>query len=119
MQRILLALKQRLHKNIFVLGLMTLITVASLFIAAQPSYAVLHSKDKLTPDERVDRAYQYSEATGLLEEDKQQKSGNANEPFDYNEKANEKTVIKSKEENNEPNLIEKAQDLIQKVTGND
>ncbi|MFE1746816.1 hypothetical protein [Coleofasciculus sp. H7-2] len=118
MQRILLALKQRLHKNIFVLGLMTLISVASLFIAAQPSYAVLHSKNKLTPDERVDRAYQYSEATGLLEEDKQN-SGNANEPFNYNEKANEKTVIKSKEENNEPNLIEKAQDLIQKVTGND
>jgi hypothetical protein len=119
MQRILVTLKQKLHKNIFVLSLMTLISVASLFIAAQPSYAVLHSRDKLTSDDRVDRAYQYSEATGFLEEDKQQKSENPNEPFDYHEKANEKTVLKSTEGNNDSNLIEKAQDLIQKVTGND
>ncbi|MEW5861318.1 MAG: hypothetical protein AB1861_28730 [Cyanobacteriota bacterium] len=119
MQRILSALKQKLHKNILVLGLMTLISVASLFIAAQPSYAVLHSRDKLTPDDRIDRAYQYSEATGFLEEEKQQKSATPNEPFDYHEKANEKTVLKSTEENNDSNLIEKAQDLIQKVTGND
>ncbi len=119
MQRILSALKQKLHKNILVLGLMTLISVASLFIAPQPSYAVLHSRDKLTPDDRIDRAYQYSEATGFLEEEKQQKSRTPNEPFDYNEKANEKTVLKSQAENNDSNLIEKAQDLIQKVTGND
>ncbi|MBD1932163.1 MULTISPECIES: hypothetical protein [Cyanophyceae] len=118
MQRILLALKEGMQKRIFVLGLMALISLSGIFIFAAPSYAVLHSKDKLSSQEKIDRAYEYSEATGILEEEKQA-SENANKTFDFNEKANVKTVKSATEENSEPNLIEKAQDLIQKVTGND
>lgn len=118
MQGILLALKQGLQKSILALSLLIFTSFCSLFIfAQQPSYAFPVVLGQLTPDEKIERAYEMSEATGLLEEDKQA-SANANKRFDYNTKANERSVTGS-QENSEPNLIEKAQELIQKVIGNE
>ena len=119
MQRIVLALKQGLHKKIVAVSLLILTISCSLFIfAQQPSYAATSSQGKLTQDEKIDRAYQFSEATGLLEEDKQA-SPAANEPFNYNEKANEKTVTASQEEKPASGLIEKAKEFVDKVIVND
>lgn len=118
MQRILLSLGQALRQKIFVLGLMTLIALSGLFIFAQhPSYAVMRAMDKLSPDEKIDRAYETSEGAGILEEDRQEKSPNASEAFDPSDKANEKSVEASKETNPEPSLGEQVQKVIRKVTG--
>lgn len=114
MQRIILGFGRKL----VVLGLMVLIGLSSLFMfAEQPSYAVTSSKDKLTADEKIDRAYQYREGAGILEEVRQEKSPNRNEAFDPSDKANVKSVKASKELNPEPSLGEQVQKVIKKVTG--
>lgn len=117
MQRILLTLGQALRQRVFVLGLMILIGLSSLFVFfEQPSYAVMSSKDKLTSQEKIDRAYEIREGAGILEEDKQI-SANRNETFQPGDKANEKSVKTSKEPSSQPGLLEKAQELVDKVTG--
>lgn len=119
MQRILLGLGQALRQKIFVLGLMVLITLSGLFIFVQhPSYAVTRSSDKLTPDEKIEGAYEYSEGAGLLEEAKQD-SANAKENFNPNVKGNMETVRNSNEENSKGSLKEKAKQLLEKVVGKD
>lgn len=119
MQRFFRDLKQGLYKTILLFGLAVLVSISGLFIFfAQPSYAVPQSKNQLTPDEKVDRAYSLSEATGFLEEDKQN-SENADELFDYNKKANSKSLKGSQHEKSDSNLIEKAQGLIDKLKDQD
>ena len=116
MQRILFALVQALRQKIFVLSLMIFI-ISSLFIFfEQPSYAVTASRDKLSQEEKIERAYEFREGTGFLEEDKQA-SDNKDEIFQPSDKANEKSVKSSKEASSEPGLVKKAQELIEKVTG--
>jgi ABC-type lipoprotein release transport system permease subunit len=118
MQRILLGVKQIMRHTMFVLSLMTLITLSGLFIfTAHPSYAVTRSMDKLSADEKVDRAYQYRQGTGMLEEVRQEESPNASEPFDPSDEHKVKSVKASKEENPEPSLPEQLQKVVKKVTG--
>ena len=116
MQRLLLTLGQALRRSIVVLGLMMLISLSGLFILVQqPSYA-----DHLTPEEKVDRAYEYSEATGLKEEDRQEAYEEAVKDAESTgtmEKAFERNLKAERKENPEPNLIEKAEELVEKVTG--
>ncbi len=120
MQRILLSLGQALRRKIFVLGLITLIASSGLFIFVQhPSYAVTRAMDKLSADEKVDRAYEIRVGTGILEEERQEKSPNANEAFDPSDKAKLESVKASKEENPEPSLPEQVQKVIKKITGQD
>lgn len=120
MQRILLSLGQALRRKIFVLGLMTLIASSGLFIFVQhPSYAVTRAMDKLSADEKVDRAYEIRVGAGILEEERQEKSPNANEAFDPSDEHKLESVITSKEENPEPSLPEQVQKVIKKITGQD
>ena len=71
MQRILLTLVP-LRQKILVLGLMTLITLSGLFIFGRPSYAVTRAMDKLSQEEKIERAYEFREGTGMLEELRQE-----------------------------------------------
>jgi len=117
MSQFSLAIQKSLFKVALTFSLIIVTSFCSLFLLfQQPSYALSTPPRHLTPQEKIDRAYEYSEATGLLEEDKQA-SKNANELFDYGEKANEKTVVSSQNENSDSNLIEKAQEAIGKVIG--
>ena len=116
MQRILLALVQTLRQRVL-LGLMIFISLSGLFIFfEQPSYAVTASKDKLSQEEKIEGAYEFRVGTGILEEDKQA-SDNRNETFQPSDKANERSVKTSKEPSSKPGLIEKTQELIEKVKG--
>lgn len=124
MQRILSTLGQGLQKSIFVLGLMSLIIVSSLLVfVSTPVYATTLEEQKLipadqmlTPEEKIERAYEFNEGAGMLEEAKQE-SANADKKFNPNKAANVKTVKASKEADSEPNLLEKAQQFVEKVTG--
>ncbi|HEY9693994.1 MAG TPA: hypothetical protein V6D15_17460 [Oculatellaceae cyanobacterium] len=111
------AIQKGLFKVALTFSLIFLTSFCSLFIFfQQPSYALSTPPRHLSSQEKIDRAYEYSEATGLLEEDKQA-SKNANELFDYGEKANEKTVVSSQKENSDSNLIDQAQEAIGKAIG--
>lgn len=124
MQRILSTLGQGLQKSIFVLGLMSLIIGSSLFVfVSAPVYAttleeqkLIPADQRLTPEQKIDRAYELSEGTGILEEIKQE-SANANEKSKPGKAINAKTVKASQEADSEPNLLEKAQQFVEKVTG--
>lgn len=117
MQQILLTLKQGLRQKVFVLSLMMFISLSNLLILfAQPSYAITAPRDQLTQEDKIERAYEFREGAGILEEDKQA-SNSRNQLFQPKDKANEKSVKASKEANNPLNLLEKAQELVEKVTG--
>jgi len=125
MQRILSILRQGLQKRIF-LGLIVLLCLSGLFLfVSAPVYAttfeeqelVPPQEERLTSDEKIERAYEFGEGAGILEEDKQA-SGNRFSTFKPNETVNEKSVTNSKAKST-PGLVEKAQELIQKVTNNE
>ncbi len=119
MQRILLGVKQ-VMRQFFVLSLMTLIAFSGLSILVEnSSYAVTRSIDKLSADDKVDRAYQFRVGTGSLEEIRQEESPNASQPFDPSDKHKVKSVKASKEENPEPSLPEQVQKVVKKVIGNE
>lgn len=117
MQHILLSLGQ-LCQKLFVLSLVTLIALSSLFtFFGQPSYAVTSAADKLSADEKIDRAYQFRQGAGELEEVRQGESPNKDKPFDPIDKANVESVKISKEENPEADLGEQAKKAVKKVIG--
>ena len=118
MQRIILGLGQALRQRILALGLMILMSLSGLFIFfEQPSYAVTSSADKLSQEDKIDRAYQFREGAGILEEVRQEESPNKDQPFDPSDKAKVKSVKASKEPNPEPSLVEQAKKVVEKVTG--
>ena len=119
MQRIFSVIGQAFGKRLLIFGLMSLLSLSSLFIFAnQPALA-----DKaLTAEEKIDRAYTLSEATGLKEEDRQKAYDKAAEtvaePKKGLEKIYEKDLKAYKKENpNDKSLVEGAKDLVKKVTG--
>ena len=117
MQRILSNLKQALRQTIFVLGLMLLIGTCSFFLVQQPSYAAISSANKLTPQEKIDRAYEYNEAAGFQEEKREEAYEEAIKDAESPqtlEKAYERELKAEKVQ--EPNIIQKAEELIEKVT---
>ena len=125
MQRILLTLKQALRQKIFVLGLMIFMSLSGLFIfVSAPAYATTSEEQKLvdpshttpTAEQKVDRAYGFSETAGLLEQAKQE-SRNANEITDVNDPMTIEGVQTRQRAAKEPSLLEKAQELVGKVTG--
>lgn len=124
MQRILSMISQGWQKSFFVLGLMILLSLSSLFIfVSAPVYAttleeqkLIPAESRLTPEEKIERAYEFNEGAGMLEEAKQA-SANAKEKFQPGKTANVKTVKTSKEADSEPNLLEKTQQFVEKVTG--
>lgn len=121
MQLILSSLKQVFCQTIFIVCLMVFMSLSSVFSFQQPSFAVTStSANKLTPEEKIDRAYEYNQAAGFREEQRQEayeKAVKDSESPQSMEKAYERNVKASKQENQEPNIIEKAQELIEDVTG--
>ena len=112
MQSLLKALTQKA----VVLGLMLLIVFSSLNIFVAPSYAITASRYKLTSQDKIDRAYQYRECAGILEEEKQA-STSAKQIFKPEDKANLKSVKASQATDSEKSLVEQGKDLLEKVTG--
>lgn len=124
MLTILSTLSQVFLRRILALSLMALLSLSGLVIfSCVPAYATTLEEQQLippdykpTPEERIERAYEQSEATGFLEEMKQ-KSCNADKYFDPTKKANMRTIIKqSKAEDSQQGLVEKAKELVEKVT---
>ncbi len=122
MQRILLALRQALRQRILVLGLMTLLSLSSLFtFVSAPVYAttleelkLTPATERLTPEEKIERAYDFNEGAGIIEERKQEA---IKAEAGIKEKGDDEN-LKAYEDKPEPLLIEKAQNLVKKVTGN-
>jgi hypothetical protein len=120
MQRIFSIIGKAFGKRILIFGLMSLLSLSGLFIFAnQPAFA-----DKpLQAQEKIDRAYTMSEATGLREEDRQEAYDEAIEavsedPKEGLEKIYEEDFKAYKKENPDENgLLEGAKDLVDKVTG--
>lgn len=125
MQQIISTLGQKLQKSILVLGLMTLISLSGLFIfVSAPAWAttseelkLIPASERLTSEEKIDRAYIFRQGAGALEEVRQEKSPNKAEPFDPIDKANVESVKASKEKNPEPSLGEQVQKAFEKVIG--
>ncbi len=117
MQLIFSALGQAFRKSILVLGLMIFINLSGTFMfVAQPAYAVT---SQLTPEEKINRAYEYSEATGLKEEERQEEYEEAVKEAkspELQEKEYEKSE-KAYNQANQPGLVEQAKGLVDKVTG--
>lgn len=118
-----LNISQRFIGRILTLCLISLLCFSGISaFVAPPVYATTSEEQKLYPpkskttlEDRVDRAYDQSEATGMLEEMKQQ-SANPSEYFDPNKKANMKTIPETKKDA-DTGLVEKAKELVDKVTG--
>lgn len=121
MHPIFSALGQAFRKSILVVGLMISISLLGLFtVFVQPSYAATSGGNKLTPEEKIDRAYQYSEATGLREEDRQeayQEEIKEAQSLESQEKAYEKAEKAFEKANPGPGIVEQAKGLVDKVTG--
>ncbi|WP_238360953.1 hypothetical protein [Iningainema tapete] len=120
MQLILSSLKQVFCQTIFIVCLMVFMSLSTVFSFQQPSFAVTSATNQLTPQEKIDRAYEYNQAAGFREEQRQKAYEQAikdSETPQTLEKAYERNVKASKLENQEPNIIEKAQELIEDVTG--
>ncbi|MBV6624200.1 MAG: hypothetical protein KI793_14880 [Rivularia sp. (in: Bacteria)] len=103
----------------FVLSLMVLIVISTLFtFAQQPSYAYPSSENaKLTPQEKIDRAYTYSQGVGRREKMKQESYEEAIEESENPEKAYKENTKVYRDENIKPGLIEKAEEVVETVTG--
>ena len=121
MLSILLNISQRLFHKILVLCLMTLLISGSLIYFALPVYAatgaelqLIPSEEKPTNEEKIDRAYELSGASGRLEEMKQQIS-DPDKYFDPTKKANTGT-IQEEAKNSESGLIQKAKEFVENVT---
>lgn len=120
MQRIFSIIGQGFGKRILIFGLMSLLSLSSLFIFAnQPALA-----DKpLQAEEKIDRAYKMRTEAGLREEDRQEAYDEAIEAVSEDakeglEKIYEEDFKAYKKENPDENgLLEGAKDLVDKVTG--
>lgn len=119
MQRILSTIGQAFAKRILILGLVSLLSLSGLFMFTnQPALA-----DKALSS--IDRAYSYSEATGLQEEDRQAAYDAAAQAVQEDpkvgiEKIYEEDLKEFKKENPDENgLLEGAKELVEKVTGKD
>ncbi len=118
MQGNLFSLLRAFSQKVMALGLMLLIVLSGLFVFVDsPSYAITSSRDKLSSQDKIDRAYQFREGTGILEEEKQA-SSSANQVFKPEDKANIKSVKESQATDSEKSLVEQGKDLLEKVTGN-
>ncbi len=110
--RFMQSLLKSVAQKVVTLGLMLLIV----FSSVAPSYAITASRDKLTSQDKIDRAYQFREGAGILEEEKQE-SSSANQVFKPEDKANLKSVKESQATDSEKSLIDQGKDLLEKITG--
>ena len=121
MRGILSNLKQGLLQKLLLLFLVSLLGFFGTVIAGySPVYAATLEETQLippeykpTPEEKIERAYEYSEATGLMEEAKQART-NSNRNFDPNLKANIKNIDAQAQEG-KTSLKDKAKGLLEKI----
>lgn len=124
MQQIFSAIGQAFAKRILVLGLMSLLSLSSLFIFAnQPAWADKPLNRPSQSEAAIDRAYTLSEGTGLKEEDRQAAYDEAtdalNDPKGL-DKIYEEDLKEFKKENpGQTGLVEGAKKVVDKVTGKD
>jgi hypothetical protein len=126
MAKVFLALKQVLSTGFLIALAIVFISISSVFIGQQPSYAATHAELKLIPpeykptsEEKINRAYEYNRAAGVREEDRQQAYEQAikdSQNLNTLEKAYERN-LKAEQGNNQEGIIEKASDVIEQVTG--
>ncbi|WP_392535770.1 hypothetical protein [Nostoc sp. C117] len=126
MQKILLTLKKALHSSFLVVGLTVFISLSGLSIfVQQPSYATTLEELKLIPreykpnsDEKINRANEFDPGVGVQEEERQESYEQA-----VKDSQNLGTIEKAYERNlkaegkSEPNLLNQAEELVEKVTG--
>ncbi|PPS43452.1 hypothetical protein B1A85_12260 [Chroococcidiopsis sp. TS-821] len=113
---------RRLLNLWFAVCLIVILIPCFVLLGAAPGYAATYAEQKLvppqekflTPEEKIERAYELGEGAGMLEEAKQA-SANANTLTKPNKKVNVKTVTTPKEEG----LVEKAKEIVEKVKGNE
>lgn len=99
MQNILFAVKQGVLRKLLLLTLISLLGFFGISITGySPAYAATFEETQLVPpeskpnaEEKIERAYEYSEATGRMEEAKQART-KSNENFNPNLKANIKNI---------------------------
>ena len=121
MRGILSNLKQGLLQKLLLLFLVSLLGFFGTAIAGySPVYAATLEETQLippeykpTPEEKIERAYEYSEATVLMEEAKQART-NSNRNFDPNLKANIKN-IDAQDQEGKTSLKDKAKGLLEKI----
>jgi hypothetical protein len=123
MQQIFSAITQSLVKRVLLIGLMSLLSLSSLFVFTnQPAFAD-KLLEKSTPSEAaIDRAYELNEAAGFKEEDRLEAYEEATEavadPKAGLEKIYEEDLKAYKKETSRGNpLVEGAKDIVEKVTG--
>ncbi|HCF27056.1 MAG TPA: hypothetical protein DEV81_07575 [Cyanobacteria bacterium UBA11049] len=117
-----LTLITSLLRRIILLSLVAFLCLSGISIfTSLPVNAGTEAELKLIPpdynpsaEEKLDRAYDLSGATGRLEESKQELT-NSKENFDPTKRANVKN-IKAQAKDSQGNLIEKAKELVEKVT---
>jgi hypothetical protein len=128
MQRILLSLKQVLSTTVLIICTIVFIAISGVFIGIQqPSYATTLEELKLVPpeykpnaDEKINRAYEFDPGVGTLEEDRQkayERAVKESENLNTLEKAYEKNLKDEQGQNSQGSIVDKASDLIDKVTG--
>ncbi|MCG6134300.1 MAG: hypothetical protein MET45_06505 [Nostoc sp. LLA-1] len=126
MTKVFLALKQVLGTGILVVLAIVFISISSVFIGQQPSYATTQAELKLIPpeykptaEEKINRAYEYDPGVGIQEEDRQKAYEQAikdSKNLNTLEKAYERN-LKAEQGQNQEGIIEKASDIIDQVTG--
>ncbi|MFN6515295.1 MAG: hypothetical protein RMY29_012480 [Nostoc sp. CreGUA01] len=124
MAKILLTLKKALG-SLLIVSLMIFISLSGSFIVTQQaSYATTLEELKLipreykpTPEEKINRANEYDPGVGVQEEARQEAYEQA-----VKDSQNLGTIEKAYERNlkaegkSEPNLLEKAEELVEKAT---
>lgn len=121
MRNIFCNLKRELLQKLLLLFLVSLLGFFGIAIASySPVYAATLEETKLippeykpTPEEKIERAYEYSEATGLMEEAKQART-NSNQKFDPNLKANIKNIDAQAQEG-KTSLKDQTKGLLEKI----
>ena len=127
MQFILAIFNKALRQSIVVVGLMALISLSSVFFFVGPSYAIGFTSEKpafpaqqFTPEEKIYRANEYDPGLGVREEDREldyEQAVKDSENLETVEKAYERNEKAYEQQNPQPNLIQKAEKLVEKATG--
>lgn len=106
-------LGQLMRQSAIVVAVLMLVTIG---LIVQPSFA-----DSLTPEEKIDRAYEESEATGIAEEIYQKRLQEGQNPEKLPQPYKRIVDLEGKEVP-ETSFIEKSvttvRDTVEKITGN-
>lgn len=125
MQPIFSVIGQAFAKRVLVFGLISLLSLSSLFVfASQPALAD-RSNRASQAEATINRAYTMSEGTGLREESRQEAYDETAEAINDNPKAGIEEIYEEdlkayrSETSDEGGVLEGAKNLIDKVTGNE